>query len=45
MNDKRKRSKTLNDVKPAENINKNPQSSLKINSEEVYPSNKPQDCA
>ena len=45
VNDKRKRTKTLNDVKPAENINKNPQSFLKINSEEASPSSKPQDCA
>ena len=40
--DKGKRSKTLNEVKPAENIIKNPQSFLQVNliQKEIFPSHK-----
>ena len=47
MIDKGKRSKKLSEVKPVENISKNPQSFLEINpvQEEVFPSQKLQEDA
>ena len=47
MIDRGKRSKTLREVKPAENVSKNPQSFLEItlNQKEVLPSHKLRDHA